>query len=102
MPVLVALALLLFVGSASAQPIAPNDIEVTDGDTIVTGGHTYRLVGCDTPEFSSRQRKVPGKRLALLAAERLQELIAAHVLEVLELALDQGALRAARRRGRRV
>src|SRR5262245_6700672 len=38
-------------------------------------GPTWRIVGCDTPEFSSRRRKVSlkEKRLALLAAERLQD-----------------------------
>jgi endonuclease YncB( thermonuclease family) len=78
MPGLVVLALLLLANAALAQPIAPGEIEVTDGDTIGARAQTYRLVGCDTPEFSSRQRKVTlrEKRLALLAAERLQELIA--------------------------
>jgi endonuclease YncB( thermonuclease family) len=70
MPTLVSLVLLLLATVAVAQPIEPplvsNEIEVTDGDTIDARGHTYRLVGCDAPEFSSRQRKVTlrEKRLA--------------------------------------
>jgi endonuclease YncB( thermonuclease family) len=68
---------LVLASTAGAEPIVPGDIEVTDGDTIDARGHTYRLVGFDTPEFWSRNRKVPlkEKRLALVAAERLQKLV---------------------------
>ena len=61
----------------AADPILPNEIVVSDGDTIEARGHTFRLIGFDTPEFSSRERKVSlrEKRLALLAAERLQEIV---------------------------
>lgn len=61
----------------AAEPISAGQIEVTDGDTIEANGHRYRLIGFDTPEFTSRSRKVrlPEKRLALLAAERLQAIV---------------------------
>jgi endonuclease YncB( thermonuclease family) len=74
-----ALVLLFLASAAVSEPIAPAAIEVTDGDTFEARGHTYRLVGCDTPEFWSRNRKVllPEKRLALLAAERLHQLVSA-------------------------
>jgi endonuclease YncB( thermonuclease family) len=74
---LATLWVVVLTASAIAEPISPGEIEVTDGDTIIARGHEYRLVGFDTPEFWSRSRKVPLKerRLALFAAERLQELI---------------------------
>jgi endonuclease YncB( thermonuclease family) len=42
--------------SALGSPIEAGAIEVVDGDTIRTGGRTFRLVGFDTPETGSRAR----------------------------------------------
>ncbi|OCK60045.1 hypothetical protein LMTR3_20890 [Bradyrhizobium sp. LMTR 3] len=47
---------------AYAKPISPTEIRVRDGDTIVAHGVTYRMIGYDTPEISSRWRKVERMR----------------------------------------
>jgi endonuclease YncB( thermonuclease family) len=77
MRILLAFCLWILATVAAAEPIAPDEIDITDGDTIDARGYTWRLLGCDTPEFWSRNRKVPlcEKRLALLAAERLQQMV---------------------------
>ena len=83
-----AVALIIMPATLAAEPILPNEIEVSDGDTIEARGHLFRLIGFDTPEFSSRGRKVSlrEKRLALLAAERLQEIVNAGNLDLQEVA----------------
>jgi len=49
---ILALGLALFdnAGVVRAEPIAPREIRVLDGDTIHAHGHTYRLVDFDAPE----------------------------------------------------
>jgi endonuclease YncB( thermonuclease family) len=48
---LAAAAMLVTIIAASAEPLAPVDIKVSDGDTIKALGRTVRLVGFDTPEI---------------------------------------------------
>jgi endonuclease YncB( thermonuclease family) len=86
MRILLALCLSLITAVAAAEPIAPSEIHVTDGDTIRARGHTWRLVGFDTPEFHSRNRHVPQCELELArrAKARLQELVQAGGLTLTE------------------
>jgi endonuclease YncB( thermonuclease family) len=60
---------------AVASLIGPGAIEVVDGDTIRTGGRTFRLVGFDTPETGSRARCESERTLAAAASRRLRQLI---------------------------
>lgn len=73
---------------ARAAPLSVDAISVVDGDTIEVGSQRYRLVGFDTPEFSSPRRKVsPDERaLAELARERLAELLHSGPLDLTEVA----------------
>jgi len=45
----------LVATTVAAEDIAPADIRVMTGDTIVVHGETYRLVGFDTPETVQAQ-----------------------------------------------
>lgn len=69
---------------ALADPISHSEIAVRDGDTIRARGVTYRLVGYDTPEITSRWRSVgPDERaVALIAKERFGELIRSGSLDL--------------------
>lgn len=72
--------------SACGDPIRHDDVEIVDCDTIEARGHRWRLVGFDTPEFSSRFRSVSlrEKRLAVRAADRLEYHIKSGVLDLRE------------------
>jgi endonuclease YncB( thermonuclease family) len=80
------LTMLLALAAAPAatlgSPIELGAIEVVDGDTIRTGGRTFRLVGFDTPETGSRARCEPERTLAAAASRRLRQLIAAGGLDL--------------------
>jgi endonuclease YncB( thermonuclease family) len=69
-----------------AEPISADAITVTDGDTIVVGPDTYRMVGYDTPEIRTPRRKVSGheKAVATLAKERFTELLHSGSLDLTE------------------
>lgn len=71
------LILIVVVGRSMAEPINAAEMRVLDGDTVRVRATTYRMVGYDTPEISSRWRSVgPDERaVALIAKERFGELI---------------------------
>jgi endonuclease YncB( thermonuclease family) len=52
-----------------------SSISVVDGDTVRSGGQTYRLVGFDTPERGDLARCARERTLAQQATQRLQQLI---------------------------
>lgn len=76
----------LLSGTAHAEPITAAEITVTDGDTIFARGAKYRLVGFDTPEASTPRRKVSAdeRAVALIAKERLAELISSGQVDLTE------------------
>lgn len=51
------------------------DLTVVDGDTVRSGGATYRLVGFDTPERGDRARCDRERDLADKASNRLRALV---------------------------
>ncbi|MFB6458641.1 thermonuclease family protein [Bradyrhizobium tunisiense] len=81
-----ALMLALCGGPLRAEPITAAEIVVVDGDTIDAHGQRYRMIGYDTPEVATSRRKVGAdeKAVALLAKERLGELIHAGSLDLAE------------------
>lgn len=84
LPIL-ALAALLATGGG-AEPIAPADVRVVDGDTIAVGTLRYRLVGFDTPELHGRGWCRVAEPKARAARERLREIVAAGRLDLTEVA----------------
>jgi endonuclease YncB( thermonuclease family) len=60
-------------GSTSADVMT--SISVVDGDTVRSGGRTYRLVGFDTPERGDLARCARERALAQQATLRLQQLV---------------------------
>ncbi|MHC2284007.1 endonuclease YncB(thermonuclease family) [Bradyrhizobium diazoefficiens] len=83
-----ALALMLAFcsGSLRAEPITAAEIAVVDGDTIDAHGQRYRMIGYDTPEVATPRRKVGAdeRAVAMLAKERLGELLHAGALDLTE------------------
>jgi len=55
---------------------------VVDGDTVRSGGETYRLVGYNTPESGRHARCSAERVLASKATSRLQELVGASDVEL--------------------
>ena len=71
----------LVATAVMAKDIAPADIRVLTGDTIVAHGETYRLVGFDTPETA--QAHCPSERkLGYRATFRLRRIIAGGALDL--------------------
>jgi len=68
---------LMFCGTAAADPIPCKDISASDGDTVVARDYRWRLVGCDTPEVSSRWRRVSAqeRKLGRAATAKLKGLL---------------------------
>jgi endonuclease YncB( thermonuclease family) len=60
--------------SNSTWPTGP-DLTVVDGDTVRSGGATYRLVGFDTPERGDRALCDRERQLAERATARLKSLL---------------------------
>jgi endonuclease YncB( thermonuclease family) len=81
------LAVLIVSGfwNAAADPIAPSDIQVTDGDTIRADGKTYRLVGFDTPEIARRAQCNAERIMGHKAAIRLIEIVDGGDLDLTEI-----------------
>jgi endonuclease YncB( thermonuclease family) len=73
----------LLATAAVAQPIRGEEIRVSDGDTIVAGGKTYRLVGFDTPEIFSPKCETE-RTLGVRARRRLVELVRGGSLDLTE------------------
>jgi len=55
----------------------PGGIQVVDGDTVRSGGRTYRLVGFNTPEAGRLAHCREERALASKAKDRLRELVGA-------------------------
>jgi endonuclease YncB( thermonuclease family) len=72
------------IWDAAADPIAPADIQVTDGDTVRAHGKTYRLVGFDTPEIARRAQCNAERIKGHKAAIRLIELVEGGDLDLTE------------------
>jgi len=53
----------------------PGSIQVVDGDTVRSGGRTYRLVGFNTPEAGRLAHCREERALASKAKDRLRELV---------------------------
>lgn len=88
-PVLWAAVLLaLSSPGVRAEPISVEAITVVDGDTIDVGPYRYRMIGYDTPEVTTRRRKVSAdeKALATIAKERFAELLGSGPLDLTEVA----------------
>lgn len=72
------------------------EIAVVDGDTIEAHGQRYRMIGYDTPEVATPRRKVGAdeRAMALLAKERLGELLHVGALDLTEVpcSCSKGAL----------
>jgi len=60
---------------AHAEPVAPSDIYVVDGDTIKVEGKTVRLVGFDAPELGGHAHCGLERVLAARATSRLRQII---------------------------
>jgi endonuclease YncB( thermonuclease family) len=69
--------ILLLAAPAMADPIAPDRIQVMDGDTIRIDGKKpdHRLIGFNTPE-TIRAKNDHERRMGGFAKERLQEIVA--------------------------
>lgn len=78
-------AIVLAVSAAAAQPISPQDIEVTDGDTIRAYGKAYRLIGFDAPE-TEKARCAKERQLGERATTRLQKIVNLGHLDLTEVA----------------
>lgn len=77
--------LLLLNFAAWAEPIAPGEIEVIDGDTIrAYGVMVVRLVGFDTPETGLRAQCESERTRGAEAARRLRVLVAGGGLDFVE------------------
>src|SRR5262245_7194491 len=55
-----------------------------DGDTVIQGGRTYRLVGFDTPETGEKAKCNAERILGGMAHARLQQLINQGNVELIE------------------
>jgi endonuclease YncB( thermonuclease family) len=78
---LIVLAIAIMSAAAGADPVAPAEIQVVDGDTIRVAGETFRLVGFDAPE--TYRARCPSERdLGNRATFRLRQLIAGGGLDL--------------------
>jgi endonuclease YncB( thermonuclease family) len=68
-------AALLFSATVHADPVAPADVHVVDGDTITVHGKRIRLVGFDAPELGGHARCGLERMLAARATSRLRQLV---------------------------
>jgi endonuclease YncB( thermonuclease family) len=71
----------LVATTVMAKDIAPADIRVLTGDTIVALGETYRLIGFDTPETAQAQC-ASERKLGYRATFRLRRIIAGGGLDL--------------------
>ena len=69
------ISLLLLASIARADPIAPAEVYVVDGDTITVHGKRIRLVGFDAPELGGHAHCGLERMLAARATSRLRQLI---------------------------
>ena len=74
-PHVCATLLMLLPAATAAEPIAPQEIRVIDGDTIDARGERWRLVGFDAPERGDRALCQAELDRATRATERLREIV---------------------------
>jgi endonuclease YncB( thermonuclease family) len=67
--------LLLIAPIAHADPVAPSEIYVVDGDTIDVHGKRIRLIDFDAPELGGHARCGLERMLAARATSRLRQMI---------------------------
>jgi len=65
----------LLASIAKADPVAPTDLYVVDGDTITLHGKRIRLVGFDAPELGGQAHCGLERMLAARATLRLRQLV---------------------------
>jgi endonuclease YncB( thermonuclease family) len=80
-PISVIFATMLLAAGATAEPINPSEIRVSDGDTIFARGKVYRLVGFNTPE-TFKAKCAEERALGVKADKRLRQLIAGGGLDL--------------------
>lgn len=71
------LGLALAFAPVAAEPVAPDQIQAIDGDTVRAYGVTVRLVGFDTPESGNLAKCDAERVLARKATARLSSILAA-------------------------
>jgi endonuclease YncB( thermonuclease family) len=74
-------ATVLGIAIAAAQP---GVITALDGDTVISNGRTYRLIGFDAPETGDRAKCSQERILGGMARTRLQALINQGKVELTE------------------
>lgn len=87
---ILAVAILLFTGAASAETIVSGSPRVTDGDTLAIGPVVIRLHGIDAPEAGQQCLRANGRtwECGAEATNRLTELVEGQVVECVALERD--------------
>ena len=84
------LTVALLAGTAVAKDIAPGDVRIVNGDTIVVHGETYRLVGFETPE-TAQAKCASERKLGYRAAFRLRRIVAGGGLDLEPVKCSEGS-----------
>jgi endonuclease YncB( thermonuclease family) len=85
LPVLAA----LLATAAVAKDIKPEELRVVNGDTVIADGHSYRLVGFDTPE-TAQAKCASERKLGYRASFRLRRIVAEGGLDLEPVKCSEG------------